>query len=232
MAFITKKDYCGFARTGVLECSSETDGASASDVTSPDENGDVAAYTNVSGGKSPSNSYDIKADVQFSGANVLNLCQVTTVDGAKFMGTSVNFGTTAGAAATFSAGATDVESTAVTGVVYQLPAFTLPKTHRAAFLFSEATLAGDANLYSTSYSGTVDPGVDRDEMGVPYASSPSNGVLTCQVTVNQTGATEPTLTPATGWHVSTPLARANNKGAYPSWTATLTYYLTRVEPEG
>lgn len=231
MAFVSKKDYCGCAVEGKLGLASDTMGASVSDVTAPNDAGDTVAYTTVDGGRSPSNTYDIMDDVPFTGSTALALGTVNTVDGKEYMLTGVNFGTQAGAASTFSASATDVEAGAETGVVYKLPNFTLPKTHKAALLFSEVTLSGaGCNLTQSQYAASVQPGVDRDEMGVPFASSPNGGVLTATLTINQTSSTVPTVTAATGWHISTALTQTNGKGAYPTWTVGLTYYLTRVEP--
>lgn len=231
MAFVTKKNYSGLGISGKLVVSGETMEASTSDVVAPDDCGDVAAFTTVDGGKTPSNTFDIKADVPFTGANAIALGSVTEVDDESFMLTGVTFGTSAGAAPSFSASTTDVESGAATGVVYKLPEFTLPKTHKAAMLFGEATLTGSGcNLTSTQYAASIQPGVDRDELGVPYASSPSGGVLTVNITINQTSTTEPSISAATGWHVSSPLRRGNDKSVYPVWTVSLTRYLERVEP--
>lgn len=231
MAFVTKKDYCGLAVTGKLVCSGDTMGASSSDVQATDDYGSVVAFTTVGGGKSPSNTYDVVAAVPFTSTAAIKLGTVITVGTEKFMLVGVNFGTSAGAAPTFSASAVDVESGASTGDVCALPGFTMPKTHKAAFLFEEATIGGTGcNLVGTAYSASVTPGVTRDEVGVPESSDWFGGVLTSTVTVNQTGTAEPTLTPADGWHVDGALTQTNSKGAYPTWTATLTKYLTRTTP--
>lgn len=228
MAFIAKKDYCGLGIDGKLVCASANMGASSSDVTAPDDEGSIVASTQVSGGATPNCSYDIKADVPFTGANQIKLGKVTTVDSKKYALASVSITLAAGAAPTVAATSTDVEDTATTDGTYDVPAFTLPLKHKAAFLFSEATLTGDGcKLVNVAYNMAATPTVDRDELGAPNSSSVSAGAITAAVTINQTGTATPTLTAATGWTCSV-LTQDNPKGGYPTWTATLTKYLTKT----
>lgn len=231
MAFIAKKDYCGCAISGKLECSSDQMGASSSDVTAADDGGTIVASTNVSGGKAATNGYDIKADVPFTSTNIIKLGKVNTVDSAKYMLTGVTFGTASGSPSNFSASATDVESSAETGAYYALPGFTLPKTHKAAMLFSEATITGaGCSAISVAYSAGITGTVDRDELGAPNSSGVSAGFLTSTITIQQSASTVPTVTAGTGWHISNELTQTNSKGAYPTWTVSLTKYLERTEP--
>lgn len=229
MAFVSKKDYCGLAVEGKLVCAGDQMGASSSDVTAIDDGGSVVAFTNVAGGKSATNQYDVKADVEFSGTNAIKIGKVNTVDGEKFMLSGVAFTTSAGAVPSFSASATDVEPGATTDEVYEVPAFTLPKKHKAAFVFTEATVGGEkCALIGTSYSIGATPTVDRDELGAPISSGISGCAITVTANIQQGGTAEPTVTPAEGWHVSSELTQTNSKGSYPTWTVALTKYLAKT----
>lgn len=231
MAFQTKTDYCGLARENVLVCSSEQMGASSSDVTGNDSWGTVDAFENVDGGATPSNSYDIKADVPFTGENVIKLGGVNTVGSDKFMLTTVNISTSASAVPTISAQAADVEAAAETDGYYAVPAFTLSKKHKAQLIFSEATIGGDGcDLVASSYAMGIQPTIDRDEQGAPNSSGCNTGVVNATLTIQQKTSTAPTVTAAEGWHISSKLTRDNQKGAYSTWTCTLTMYLERTEP--
>lgn len=232
MAFITKKDYCGLGRTGVTVASGDAQGATGSVATGIDEDGSIIASTYVDGGASPTNDYDLHGAVAFTGQNVIKLGTVNTVDTGKYMLTGANVVLAAGAAPTLSASSVAVESGASTGGTYDVPAFTIPATHRAAMLFNELTLTGTGcKVINANYNITSDSTVERDELGVPYASGISAGRIEATITIQQTAATEPSVEFADGWTQLAPLTQTNGKGAYPTWTVGVVKYLTKTTEE-
>lgn len=229
MAFVTKKDYCGLARTGVLDVAGDTQGATSSDVTATDDLGDVVAVTVVSGGEAPTNDYDLKADCAFTGTNAIKIGTVKTVGTAKYMLTGVSINLAAGALPTISASASDVESSADGSTVVVVPDFTVSKIHKAALLFDEATVGGTGcNVIACSYTIGGNAQIDRDEMGAPIASGVNGYSISNSVTIQQTGSAVPTVTPEEGWHAGA-LTQVNPKAQYPTWSVTLTKYLTTTE---
>lgn len=56
----------------------------------------------------------------------------------------------------------------------------------------------------------------------------SEGKIECAATITQTGSTTPTVTAGTGWKITSPLACDNPDADYPSYSITLTKYLSRT----
>ena len=63
--------------------------------------------------------------------------------------------------------------------------------------------------------------------GEPVASDVTEGRIEASITVTQTGNVVPTLTPGSGWYVTSPLACTNPDANYPTYSATLTKYLQK-----
>lgn len=224
MAFLAKQDYCGLAVADKLVTASATQGESGSDVTALDEKGSVVANTYLKGGSSPSNEYDVIDNVTLN----IQLGKVNDIDGKKFMLTGVSIGVKNSGEPTVSASATDVEADAETACKYEQE-ITVPLAHHAAFLLDEAVLGGaGCHLTDVSYDFTCNPSVARNENGDAISSDVHEGAINVNVSISQSGTTAPTLTPAQGWYITSPLTQTNPKSNYPTWSATLTKYLVKT----
>ena len=225
MAFQSKTDFYSLSGTSLV-CVSGSDGATASVAEATDSEGTIVASTVYGETSAPSNSYVVKGTVS-STTTPVNLGKVTTVGGKSYVLGTFSIDTSAGSPATVEASGEQVEANATTNCSYTLPAFSLPVTHHAHILFDAFSLAGTGcHLQSANYSATAAITKATKE-GACLAHDVSEGKIEAQITVNQTGSTEPTLTAGTGWTVTAPLACDNPDADYPSWTATLTYYLTK-----
>lgn len=63
--------------------------------------------------------------------------------------------------------------------------------------------------------------------GTALAHDVSQGKIECQISITQTGATEPTVTPGEAWYVSAPLTLDNPDSDYQTWSCTLAHNLAR-----
>lgn len=127
-----------------------------------------------------------------------------------------------------------------TGVCqYSLPAFKVSKKHHAQILFdafdynktvSGGTASTGVHLKSTSYtaSGSITKG---EKEGVCLTHDIVEGKIECSVEFVQVGNVKPEITPnlAEGWDVTSVLTCSNPDADWPSWSATLTKYLTKDE---
>lgn len=228
MAFLTKTDYFSLAGT-TLVCISNSDGATASVAEATDAEGTIVAHTVYGATSAPSNSYVVKGTVS-STTTPVTLGKVTTAGGKSFVLGSFSINTSAGSPATVEASGEEVEASATTNCSYTLPTYSLPVTHHAHILFDAFSIAGTGcHLQSANYSATVTITKATKE-GACLAHDVSEGKIEAQITVNQTGSTEPTLTAGTGWTVTAPLACDNPDADYPTWSATLTHYLAKDTP--
>lgn len=225
MAFLTKTDFYSLAGNSLV-CVSDSDGATASVAEATDSEGTIVASTVFGETSAPSNSYVVKGTVSSTTTPVV-LGKVTTVGGKSFVLGSFSINTSAGSPATVEASGEQVEANATTNCSYTLPAFSLPVTHHAHILFGAFTVGGTGcHLQSANYTGSVTITKATKE-GDCLAHDVSEGKIEAQISINQTGSTEPTLTAGTGWTVTAPLACDNPDADYPSWSATLTYYLAK-----
>ena len=236
-AFISKQDYFNFAND-TITCVSSDDGRSAEVAEATGEDGTIVA-SNVYGEKiSPSNEYQLSRDLSASDGYV-QLGSVTEVDGTYICLGSFDIGTSAGSAPTISASGEQVESTYDEHpCMYSLPAFGLSKKHHAqilfgAFVFNKTTVSNGnsvptgVHLKSASYAASCS--ITKGEVeGNCLTHDVTEGKIECSVELIQTGSTIPEITAGTGWVVTSPLACSNPDADWPSWSATLTMYLSKV----
>ena len=99
-------------------------------------------------------------------------------------------------------------------------------------MWSAFTLAGTGcYLQSASYTagGTISRATKNGET-VSY--DVTDGQLTVNLTIIQTGSTAPTVTPGSDWVMTSPLNCSNPDADYPSWTCTLSRYLEHDAQSG
>lgn len=228
MAFKDKVDYFGIADSDRIVCTSSSDGGSASVAEAKGEDGSIVAHEVYGEKIAPSCDYLLKAawgrGAESPAPNPVKLGGVTSAGGAFVALTSLTITTSAGSAPTVSAGGEQVEGE---GSTYSVPAFSLPKTHRAQILFSAFELGGaGCHLTEAGYAAGCTLSKAEKE-GVCLAHDVVEGKIECSVTIIQTGSAEPTIAPGDGWNVTSPLAESNPDADYPTWSATLTMYLTK-----
>ncbi len=227
MAFLAKTDYFGLAGTA-LECTASNDGASASVAEAKGADGSVVAHEVYGEALAPSCDYLLKADWT-SAAGAVKLGSVKATDGKSVALSTVSINTSAGSAPTVAASGEQVEDGATDGCLYEVPEFSLPKTHHAHILFSAFTLSGEG-CHLTAANYTASAGVTKaTKDGAVLAHDVGEGKIEAVVTIVQTGAAAPSLDAGEGWSITSPLAMTNPDADYPTYSATLTRYLSVKE---
>ena len=142
---------------------------------------------------------------------------------------SIEIGTAAGSAPTFSASGEQVEHPSSGYCTYPIPAFTLGRKHHAQVLFGAFTVrGGDCHLKSANYSCSASV-TKAEKEGVCLTHDIVEGRIECSVEILQTGDTAPVIEPGEGWVVTSPLACSNPDSDWPSHSATLTLYLAKAK---
>ena len=226
MAFPSKTDYLGLADTNLIlrDC---TEGLAAEVAEATDENGDVAAVEVFGEKASPSVTYAVKGDVEKD----LVLGAVTTIGestSAKYyVLTNVTVNTSAGGAPTVSASGEEVPGATPSATFTVDDGLAVKKSAIAQIPLSAFTLSGTGcHLSSCNLAASVNF-TDATKDGERLAWDCTNGRLVVTVGIVQTGSTEPTITAASGWEVTSPLTRTSPDSDFPTWSATLTKYLQR-----
>lgn len=226
MAFPSKTDYLGLADTNLIlrDCD---EGLAAEVAEATDENGDVAAAEVFGEKASPSVTYAVKDDV----TKDLVLGSVSTIgedSSAKhYVLTNVTVNTSAGGAPTVSASGEEVPSATPSATFTVENGLAVKKSAVAQILLSAFTLSGDGcHLSSCNLAASVNF-TDATKDGERLAWDCTNGRLVVTVGIVQTGTTEPTLTAASGWEITSPLTRTSPDSDFPTWSATITKYLKR-----
>ncbi len=223
--FISKTDYFGLADGTSLVCISNSDGKSASTAEAIGQDGSVVVYNVYGENISPSNEYRVKGTVTKADGDI-KLGQVNTVDGTCVCLNNITINTQAGSAPTFTASGEQVEVSSSNNCEYSIPAFTLSKKHHAQTLMSAFTLSGDAHLNGANY--TFSSNLTKAEKdGVCLAHDVTEGKIEIGLDIVQVGSTEPTISCASGWAITSPLASDNPDSDWPSWSCTLTKYLAK-----
>lgn len=115
--------------------------------------------------------------------------------------------------------------------LYQLPAFQVTKKHHAQVLFgafNENNYGAGVHLKSASYSASCSVTKGEKE-GNCLTHDVTEGKIECSVEFLQTGNETPTLTAGEGWEITGVLACSNPDADWPTWSATLTKYLSKSD---
>lgn len=223
MSFKTKIDYCGLATEGQLEIFSTTQNKSSSTVTAQDKNGDIIqdAVEVFGENEAPSCEYKIVGNLNLS--NV----KLGSINNGKFALGEVSFSTTAGGESSFSAKCEQVEDNATSECTYDIPTIALKKTHHAQIVWGcvDDAFGDGCHLQSSSYTATCTI-TKTDVEGVHKTHGVSAGELNATLTIKAVAGTIPTITKGEGWEITSPLTETNPDSEYPTYTVTLTKYLT------
>lgn len=233
MAFIAKPDYFGLSTANAtkdsLSLKSSSLNKSASVAEATDEKGDVVAEELFGEQAAPSVSYELKDDLDLDD---IILGAVNTFDSKKFVLSSISFSTSPGSVPEIQCAGEQVEDGATTenSTTIELPELTLHKWHDAQILGDAFSISGNGcYLNRCNYSIKCDV-TKATVNGVIVAHDVQNGRIEVQATIVQSGSTAPTVTAASGWTITSPLTTDNPDEDYPTWTVTLTKYLSSAHP--
>ena len=231
--FIEKNDYFGLADGTMLVCSSSEDGRSNEVASATGHDGTIVAH-NVYGEKiAPSNEYVMKAVTFSKNEGELAIGQIHKLEDNQTcicLG-SLSIGTSAGSAPTISASGEQVEDNSTGNCLFKIPAISLTKKHHAQILFNAFSFTGTGiHLKSASYDITASITKGQKE-GKCLTHDVVEGKIACSVEFLSVSGNKPTLTPGDGWEVTSVLSSSNPDADWPTWSATLTMYLTK-ESEG
>ena len=228
MSFRTKHDFFGLTSTAGVVITESNENKTASTAEGHNEKGDVVAFEVFGETMSPQCSYVLSADASLASMKCGTVIAGTgDYAGKKFTLGNVTINTSAGSPPTIQASGEEIPSTATTSdCTYTFPASTLKACHHAQILWGAFTLGGDGNyLQQANYTagGTISRAT-KDGKTVSF--DVVDGKLEASLTIIQTGDTAPTVTAGTDWTSTAPLNCSNPDADYPSWSCTLSRYLT------
>ena len=219
MAFLTKVDPFGIS-SSTLAVKSTSDGNSGSVAEATDENGTIVAQESYGNRMSPSAEYALKKETTF---DEIVLGGVSTYKTKRVVLTQLTINTSAGGEPTISASGEEIEASAdgTCPAAYTIPEFTLGVCHHAKILFSAFAITGTGcYLNSANYTAQCENGTAMIE-GAVVAHGVYGAYLEVTAEIISTSGTVPTVTPGTGWVVSSPLAETTPGADYPSYSITL-----------
>ena len=219
MAFLTKVDPFGIS-SSTLAVKSTSDGNSGSVAEATDENGTIVAQESYGNRMSPSAEYALKKETTF---DEIVLGGVSTYKTKRVVLTQLTINTSAGGEPTISASGEEIEASSdgTCPATYTIPEFTLGVCRHAKILFSAFSISGTGcYLNSANYTAQCENGTATVE-GVVVAHGVHGAYLEVTAEIVATSGTAPTVTPGTGWVVSSPLAETNPDADYPTYSITL-----------
>lgn len=229
MSFQAKIDYYGLSSgsSSVFVITDSNENKSAQVATGQDEKGDVVAVEVYGEELAPSCSYVIKADATLGSIKIGEAQTVTGISDKKFTITNVSISTAAGSPPKIEVSGSEVPNdTTHTDCTYTIPSATLEVCHHAQILWGAFTLGG-TGCYLTQANYTASGDLTKaTKDGTTVSFDISNGQLVANITIQQTDSTSPTVTEGSGWEITSPLSKTSADASLPTWTCTLTKYLT------
>ena len=226
MSFAAKIDYVGLARTGLVLRSNGQNGSN-SVLEIPGADGSILGDEVYGHIKAPTCEYAINGTATLSG---IELGKVYGSDGAYAL-TRIQVSTGAGQEPTVNADAVQIESGATQAVcTYAIDSQTVtPARHALTFGAFTYTESVNLALQSSEFEATctLDPTTVN---GDPVASDATAGRETVNVTFwSSSEDTAPTVTIASGWHITSDWTCTGADSSMFVWTATFTKYLTATQ---
>jgi len=220
-------EYFGQGTSTVIGIKSSTEGRDfAVKQTATDERGDIVARDLAGERISPSGVYNVIAAGDLS----LVLGSVTTVDTDVVVLLGCDISTSAASAPEVTLSGESIQIGGTASSTVTLPAITLSPRHKAQILAGAFTLDG-AGCNLTSCSLSVRANITRATVsGDTVTHDVSGAEIVVSGTVQQTGATAPTIEAGAGWELTTPQSRANPDEGYIEWTFEATKAAASAEP--
>lgn len=225
MSFATKTDYLGLATTG-LELKSNAQNASNGVLQIPKSDGSILGDEIYGHIKAPTCDYAITKSLSLS--TTLGECHNTD---NQYALQSIKISTSAGGEPTFSATGVQIESGATQAVcTYAVDTLTLSPARHAltfgAFTFTES-VSLVLNACDFEASADIAPATIN---GDPVASDATAGVQTVQATFwSSSELSAPSISVATGWHITNDFTCTGADSSMFVWTGTLTKYLSATQ---
>ena len=239
MSWETKEEYCGLAIDDKLICKSANVNTTGQYLEKHGKNGAYAATKPFGVRSAPANAYTIADSFTLTGAK---LGSVEEVDDKSYALEKISFSTGADQEPTFDATAQQVEDNASLGNYFAVPEFSLTPDHVAQipsfkFPVPQGQTATSVAAFAltgtgcelTKCDGEISCSVKtNDKTGLPKAHDVTNGHIVLSLTIGQYGDTVPTVAPATGWDISSPLTCDDPDSDMPTWTMQLTHKLEKT----
>ncbi len=225
MSWITKSDYCGFSSQSMLSLKSVTSNVSGQYLEKAGHNGDIAATKAFGETSAPSCEYAIVSAGTLSN---VKLGAVTTVSDKAYALESIHYENGADSEPVFTATARQIEDGAATQNYFTVPDLAVDTDEIAAPILSAFTLSG-TGCELVKCSADISCSVKVHTVaGDAVASDVTMGHIQVQATIGQYGTDAPSITPGTGWDVSSPLSCTDPDADMPSWTVTLSKPLEKT----
>ena len=223
MSFAAKVDYVGLARTGLALRSNGQNGSN-SVLEIPSDDGSILGDEITGHIKAPTCEYAISGTASLSG---IKLGKVHGSSGAYAL-SRLRVSTGAGQEPTVDADSIQIENGATQSVcTYAIDSLSItPARHALTFGAFTYTESLSCALQTSEFEATctLDPATVNNE---PIASDATAGRETVAVTVwSNTEDTAPSVTPASGWHITTDWTCVGADASMFVWTATFTKYLS------
>jgi len=198
----------------------------AVNATGTNARGDVIARDLAGLRESPTVDYNVIA----AGNITPDLGQVNTLSDVVYCLTRLEVKTSAGAPPIVTAGGESLQDDATVSSTADLGSIALSPRHKAQILLEAFTLSGSGcNLTECSLTaGCTLTRATKDGETVAHDISGANIVVSA--TVEQTGATAPTIAAATGWTITEPPTEEQADEGYTTWKFSVTKDLVTVEP--
>ena len=225
--FSAPVEYFGQGSSTVIGLKSSTEGRDyAVKLTATDERGDIVARDLAGERISPSGVYNVIAGGDLS----LVLGSVNTVGTDVVVLLGCDISTSAAAAPEVTLSGESIQTGGTASSTVTLPAITLSPRHKAQILAGAFTLAGaGCNLTSCSLSARAN--ITRATVSGDTVTHDVSGTeIVVSGTVQQTGATAPTIEAGVGWDLTTPESKANPDEGYIEWTFEATKAAASTEP--
>ena len=225
--FSAPVEYFGQELSTVIGLKSSTENRDyAVKQTATNERGDIVARDLAGERISPSAVYNVKAAGDLS----LVLGSVNTVETMAVVLLGCEISTSAASAPEVTLSGESIQADGKASSTVELPAITLSPRHKAQILAGAFTLAG-AGCNLTSCSLSVRANITRaTKSGDTVAHDVSGAEIVVSGTVQQTGATAPTIEASAGWTLTTPKSKANPDEGYIEWTFEATKAAESTEP--
>ena len=208
-------EYFGQGTSTVIGLKSSTENRDyAVKLTAPDERGDIVARDVAGERISPSGVYNVIADGNLS----LVLGSVNTVGKDVVVLLGCDISTSAAAAPEVTLSGESIQTGGTESSTVTLPPITLSPRHKAQILAGAFSLNG-TGCSLTSCSLSVRANITRATVaGDTVTHDVSGADIVVSGTVQQTGATAPTITAGEGWTMTTPESKDNPDEGYIEWT--------------
>jgi len=225
--FSAPVEYFGQGSSTVIGLKSSTENRDyAVKLTAPDERGDIVARDVAGERISPSGVYNVIAGGDLS--LVLGSVKTVGTDVVVLLGCDISTSAASAPEVTLSGESIQTGGTASSTVT--LPAITLSPRHKAQILAGAFTLTG-TGCSLTSCSLSVRANITRATVaGDTVTHDVSGADIVVSGTVQQTGATAPTIAAGEGWTMTTPESKDNPDEGYIEWTFECSKAAASAEP--